>query len=74
MTRRTTAEILALLNTDSPLNNARKILCYYPKNENPVEQRRIEFETVERIAAALAAPQRSVRDRGNYEDRIATNS
>jgi hypothetical protein len=25
-------------------------------------------------AAALAAPQRSVRDRGNYEDRIATNS
>jgi hypothetical protein len=56
MTRRTMEEVIALLGGDDPLNVARRILCYYKRGQNPVEQRRCEFEAVEQIAAALAAP------------------
>jgi len=65
MTRRTDAEVMELLRSDSALNKARHIFsgeCGRIEQAGmqrlppgPIEVRRMEFEAVEKIAAALTS-------------------
>jgi hypothetical protein len=64
MTRRTDAEVMELLRGDGPLNKARQVFSGWRamieqagQQRTPlgaIEMRRLEFEAVEKIAAALA--------------------
>jgi hypothetical protein len=70
MARRTDAEVMALLRSDSPLNKARMVFSSASASIEqagqqrdplpPVEMRRLEFEAVEKIASMLfPSPQES---------------
>jgi hypothetical protein len=55
----TLEEILRELGTDSPLNRARQEFRFasarIERTNNPIEQRRMEFEAVRKIAEILGA-------------------
>ena len=65
-TPKTDAEVMEALRIDTPLNRARRVFssfcarieqaCHQRKPLDPIEWRRMEFEAVVQIVAALEAP------------------
>lgn len=80
-TRRTMAEVMAELGTDTPLNRARKVFSSWcAKIEqagqqreplSPVEMRRMEFEAVEAIGRELGRPDTEISQDAARDDLVA---